>query len=425
MTGGAQSARRVVFVLGLASGGTASHVRALADGCRAAGLEVTVVGPAQTLARLRAVAGTAGTGTAPIETPPIETAPIETAPIETAPIETAPIETAPIETVAVPIGDRPHPARDAAAIARLRGLLAARRADVLHAHGVRAGALAALAIASLRRQMRPALAITVHNAPPVGGLARPVYGVLERICARRADLVLCASADLLARIRRLGAARAEQFDVPAPPAPAPTAADIAAARADFGAAGRPVVLAVARLARQKGLDVLIDAAARWRNRDPQPRTVIAGDGPLAAELRARASQAGADVVLLGARDDVPALLAAADIVVVPSHWEARALVIQEAMRSGRPIVATRVGGTADLTGAGGALLVPPDDPAALAGAVAAVLDDEALAARLGQTARARSEALPSQQDAVRIALAIYARLAASQAPGRDAARAGR
>jgi glycosyltransferase involved in cell wall biosynthesis len=371
VTGPAEPRLSVVFVLGLASGGTASHVSALADGCRAARLAVSVLGPAPTLARLSAG----------------------------------------IDRRVVPIGDVPHPARDAVAFRRLRRWIAARQADVVHAHGVRAGALAAMAIASLRPRARPALAVTVHNAPPDSGPARLVYTLLERICARRADVVLCVSADLLARLRRLGAA-AEQFDVPAPQRPAPEDAQVTAARAELGAYGRPVVLAVARLASQKGLDVLIDAAVRWRDRDPQPRTVIAGDGPLSGDLRARARQAGADVMFLGARDDVPALLAAADVVVVPSRWEARALIIQEAMRSGRPIVATRVGGTAELTGTDGALLVPPDDAAALADAVAAVLDDASLAARLGAAARTRSAAFPAEQDAVRAALAVYARLAA-------------
>ncbi len=376
VTGPAESRLSVVFVLGLASGGTASHVSTLAAGCRAAGLAVSVLGPAPTLARLPAG----------------------------------------IDRRAVPIGDVPHPARDAAAVRRIRRWIAVRQADVVHAHGVRAGSLAALAITSLRPRARPALAVTVHNAPPASRPARLVYTLLERICARRADVVLCVSADLLDRLRRLGA-DAEQFDVPAPQRPAPSDAHVAAARTGLGADGRPVVLAVARLAPQKGLDVLIDAAARWRDRDPQPRTVIAGDGPLSDDLRTRARQAGADVMFLGARDDVPALLAAADVVVVPSRWEARALIIQEAMRSGRPIVATRVGGTAELTGTDGALLVPPDDAAALAEAVAAVLDDASLAARLGAAARTRSAAFPAEQDAVRAVLAIYARLAARR-PGR-------
>jgi glycosyltransferase involved in cell wall biosynthesis len=374
VTGQPEPGWRVAFVLGTASGGTASHVMALADGCHAAGVGVSVFGPVDTLNLL--AAGT--------------------------------------DSLAVRIGDRPRPWRDAAAVLRLRAGLNARRPDVVHAHGVRAGAFAALAIAMLPRRGTPALAVTVHNAPPAGRAGRTVYSLLERICARRADIVLCASADLLARLRARGAPAAEQFDVPARPTPTPAAADVAAARTDVMGERRPVVLAVARLAPQKGLDVLIDAAARWRDRDPQPRTVIAGDGPLAVDLRAQASRTSADVVFLGVRDDVPALLEVADVVVVPSRWEARALIIQEAMALGRPIVATRVGGTPDLTGADAARLVPPEDAAALANAVTAVLDDASLAARLGEAARRRSAALGSHQDAVRGALAIYARLAASQ-----------
>jgi glycosyltransferase involved in cell wall biosynthesis len=370
----AKQGRRVAFVLGSSSGGTASHVGALITGCRAAGVAVTVFAPAGTLALVAA--------------------------------DTA--------SLTVPIGAGPRPDRDVAAIIRLRAGLARYQPEVVHAHGVRAGAFAALAIATLLRRARPALVVTVHNAPPRGGAARIVYGALEWVCARRADIVLCASADLLTRMRVRGA-RAEQFDVPAPERPAPTAADVAAVRAELDARERPIVLAVARLAPQKGLDVLIGAASRWRDRAPQPRTVIAGAGPLAAALQVAASRSGADVVLLGPRCDVPALLAAADVVVASSSWEARALVIQEAMRAGRPIVATRVGGIPELTGADGALLVPPDDPAALADAVTAVLDDASLAARLGAAARQRSATFPTEQDAVRAALATYARLAPSKA----------
>jgi glycosyltransferase involved in cell wall biosynthesis len=380
VTAGSESRLRVAFVLGSASGGTASHVFALADGSRAAGAEVTVFGAAAMLASLPGA----------------------------------------VERRAVEIGDRPRPSRDVAALVRLRTGLASRRPDVVHAHGVRAGAFAALAIATLPRRGRPALAVTVHNAPPVSRTSRIAYVVLERICARRADIVLCASADLVTRMRARGA-DAEQFDVPAPRRRAPTAAEVIAARTDMGAGERPVVLAVARLAPQKGLEVLISAADQWRNRVPQPRTVIAGAGPLAADLLAQADRGGADVVLLGARDDVPALLAAADVVVVPSRWEARALVIQEAMRAGRPVVATRAGGTPELTGPDGAILVPPEDPAALAEAVAAILDDASLAARLRAAARQRSASLPSEHDAVQTAVAIYSRLAARQPAGPESA----
>ena len=81
------------------------------------------------------------------------------------------------------------------------------------------------------------------------------------------------------------------------------------------------------------------------------------------------------VRFLGVRHDVPALLAAADVVVVPSNWEGQPLVVQEALRAGRPLVATRVGGIAELTGSDGAVLVPPGHPVALAAAVTRLLDD--------------------------------------------------
>jgi glycosyltransferase involved in cell wall biosynthesis len=223
--------------------------------------------------------------------------------------------------------------------------------------------------------------------------------------------VLCASQDLVDRMRGLGATGAQQFDVPASlPAP-PSAAAVAQAAADIGAGGRPVVLAVGRLTEQKGFDVLVAAAARWREVQPAPRTVIAGDGPMFVQLAAQIRQSGADVLLLGAREDVPALLATADVFVLSSRWEARALVLQEAMRAGRAIVATAAGGTPGLTGNDAAVLVPAGDDAALAAAVLAVLADPSVAAGLGLAARARAATFPSPEDAVRQALALYRSLA--------------
>jgi glycosyltransferase involved in cell wall biosynthesis len=234
-----------------------------------------------------------------------------------------------------------------------------------------------------------------------------VFGLLELICARRADAVLCASADLADRMRHRGAVGVAEFSVPALPVPWPSDEAVARARRDTGAAGRPVVLAAGRLAPQKGFDILLAAAARWRDRDPVPRLAIAGGGPLATELTAAAERSGTDLVLLGDRDDVPALLAVADVVAVPSRWEARALIVQESLRAGVPVVASRTGGTADLTGPDAAILVPPEDAGALATAILAVLDDPDLAARLSEAGRARAAELPTAADAVTAARAVY------------------
>ena len=101
---------------------------------------------------------------------------------------------------------------------------------------------------------------------------------------------------------------------------------------------------------------------------------------------------------------MPALLAAADVFALPSRWEGQPLILQEALRAGRPIVATDVGGVRDLTGDDAALLVPPGDPAALGQAVLAVLDDAGLGKRLSAAAESRAAELPAESDAVAAAL---------------------
>jgi glycosyltransferase involved in cell wall biosynthesis len=170
-----------------------------------------------------------------------------------------------------------------------------------------------------------------------------------------------------------------------------------------------MVLAAGRLTAQKGFGTLLAAAASWRDMDPEPMLVIAGEGPLAAGLRSRAAALGVPAQFLGYRDDVAALLARAAVFVLPSLWEGQPLVLQEALRAGVPIVASLAGGIPDLTG-DAAVLVPPGEAAPLAAAVRSVLDDPVLAARLRDQALRRAAELPSQDDAVAATLACYAEL---------------
>jgi len=175
--------------------------------------------------------------------------------------------------------------------------------------------------------------------------------------------------------------------------------------------GGAIVLAVGRLAAQKRFGLLLDAAARWGDIRPAPLLVLVGQGPLAAELQARAASLGLTIRFAGQRPDVPALLSAADVFVLPSVWEGQALILQEALRAGVPIVATRVGGNPELTGEDAAILVPPGDAQRLADAVRAVLGDPAVAARLREAAAARARALPDEDAAVAAALAEYRHVA--------------
>ncbi len=200
---------KVAFVLGTSTGGTARHVRMLAAGAAARGVTVEVFGPARTDEDF-AFGALAGVDFTPVE-----------------------------------IADRPRVRRDLRAIRRLRRLAAAWRPDVVHAHGLRAGALTAIALALVRPtvyQPRPALVVTVHNAPPAGGVTGAVYRVLERIVARSADSVLCVSADLEDRMRAAGARRVGYAPVPALPLPAPPLAATAGSAAGVSAEtpARPV-----------------------------------------------------------------------------------------------------------------------------------------------------------------------------------------
>jgi glycosyltransferase involved in cell wall biosynthesis len=349
---------RVALVLATTAGGTGRHVRSIAHGLAARGARVAVLGPAS----VRDMAG-------------------------------------PARFAEVDIADRPRPAADAAAVLRLRRLL--HGADVVHAHGMRAGGLAVAARAGVP------LVVTIHNAAATGGAAAVAYAALERLVARGADRVLTVSPDLAERMRALGARCVEHALVPAPASRrAVTPQERAAVRADLGADARPLVLTVARLAHQKGLDTLLAAAPSV----PGALFVVAGEGPLEASLSELVEHGRLPVRLLGRRADVPVLLAAADVVAVPSRWEGQPLIVQEALRAGRPIVATRVGGIPAMVG-DAAVLVEPGEGGALAGAIRRVLAEPDLAGRLSAAAKERAADLPGEDAAVGQLAAVYGALA--------------
>jgi glycosyltransferase involved in cell wall biosynthesis len=166
----------------------------------------------------------------------------------------------------------------------------------------------------------------------------------------------------------------------------------------------PLVLCVARLDRQKGHADLLRAAAEL----PGVALVLAGDGPEREALDALAAELGVRARFLGVRDDVPELLAIADVMVLPSHYEGLPISVLEAMAVGTPVVATAIGGTTEAvehqrTG----LLVPPGEPTALAAALRRLLDDREEAARLAAAARAVVERDFSRAAMVRRVVDVY------------------
>lgn len=376
---------RVALVLGTSTGGIGVHVHDVAAGLVARGAQVTVLGPERTEEHF----GFAKAG-------------------------------ARFRPVAIAASI--NPPHDAAAVRALRSALADAHPDVVHAHGVRAGALAGLALGRVKADRTPSI-VTLHNVMLAKGIKARLLTRLERLAVRRANVVLGASADLVERAQALGARDARLGPVPAPSLPEPSR-DRADVRAELGvtasgapaAVDRALVLAVGRLAPQKDYPTLLHAARIWQNAGELadspgsvPRLVIAGDGPLREQLQADIDAWRLDAALLGHRADVADLLAAADVLVLSSTWEARSLVVQEALRAGVPIVATAVGGTPELVG-DAAILVPPGDPHELAVAVQRLAQYPEDRMRYAALGRERARTLPDAEQCLARLHVLYGEL---------------
>jgi glycosyltransferase involved in cell wall biosynthesis len=375
--------RRIAEVLATSAGGVGSHIRTVVPAIRAAGATVRVCGAPDT----EQLFGFTATG-------------------------------ADFRPVGISAGLAPL--ADGRAVVQLRQ--AVEGTDLVHAHGLRAGLVAAVARRLSADRERP-LVLTLHNALQETSRARRrALRAIEGTTIRAADLVLAVSGDLADNARRLGARDVRVVPALAPPLP-PAARSRDDVREELGVdAGRPLVVAVGRLHPQKGYDVLLDAVARWEAADrlrPAPLVAIAGDGPLQDELAARIREQRLPVLLLGRRSDVADLLGAADLCVLPSRWEGSPFTGQEALRAGTPLVATRTGGMPDLFGEAAAL-VPVGDAAALADAVVRVLTDPGHAAALAEAGPRRAATWPDEQAAGRRLAAVYRELLgapADAAPG--------
>ena len=280
-------------------------------------------------------------------------------------------------------------------VRRMRGL--ARSSDVVHAHGHQAGLFSVVAALGTGTPV----VVSQHNAVLGGRGPRSVPSrVVQSFVARRAALVTGASSDLVAVARHHGARDARLAPVPSPRVPAllgtePLGVAERRARATelLRATGAPtdgaLVLTISRVAPQKSLDVLVEAAARL---DTPVHWVVVGDGDdaLLRPLRERARHFAAPVHFIGAVADPTDWLRAAEVFVLPSRWEARALVVQEAMAAGVPVVASDTGGLHDLVDGAG-VLVPVGDTPGFARAVDSVLRDPELRGRLSQQGRDRSQ----------------------------------
>lgn len=281
-----------------------------------------------------------------------------------------------------------------------------RGCDVTHAHGYRAGMTALRD----RTRLRP-LIVTWHNAVITKGFKGFVMRLGQRLVARGADVTLGASTDLVDLARGLGAKDVRLAPVAAP-AVSESRTSPEALRAELGIGDAPLVLSVGRLAPQKDYSTLLSVAALVAPKQPEVVFAVVGGGPLQEDLQARIDAEGLPVRLLGHRDDVGDLLRAADVFLLTSHWEARALVIQEALQVGVPVVATAVGGIPELVGEA-ALLAPAGDTPALAVGVQTLVADPETASVLRDRGLKLAGSWPDVDDVARDLLALYAGLVTS------------
>ncbi|GAA2985550.1 MULTISPECIES: glycosyltransferase [Streptomyces] len=290
--------------------------------------------------------------------------------------------------------------------------------DVIHAHSAKAGLAGRLAV---RGRVPTVFQPHAWSFEALEGRAAGLATTWERFGARWSDRIVCVSESERRAGQRAGIAGRwsvirNGVDLGRFRPVSPEAAR--SARAGLGLladvpAGAPLAVCVGRLSRQKGQDVLLRA---WRRvRVPGARLVLVGDGPCGGELR-RAAPEG--VLFAGACGDVRPWIHAADVLVLPSRWEGMALAPLEAMACGRPVLLSDVDGARESLPPGQVphCLVPPEDPAALASALTALLGDPALRAGLGDAAQAHARSAFDLTRTSRAVLRLYQELVDQSRP---------
>lgn len=278
--------------------------------------------------------------------------------------------------------------RDLGAVVKLRKL--ARGRDLVHLHSSKAGAIGRIAVATMRRSDRPAVVFTPHYwSWQVGGRLRRLYVWVERLLARRTDAIVAVSEQEAAEGRRVISGLDDILRV------VPNGVDRARFSPEGPRANRdpdsPLLVCVGRLSRQKGQDVAIRALSLLRD-DTTKLRLVGDENPPGerARLTELAEELGvADrIEWIGQVSEPAPQFRAADIVIAPSRWEGMSLVFLEGMACGAVMIVADVFGSQAVEGAG--IIVDPDDPSGLAGAIDRLMGDPAERERLGRAARERS-----------------------------------
>ena len=279
---------------------------------------------------------------------------------------------------------------DLAFLHNLIGLLRGGHYDLVHCFSLTAELWVSIAAKFVRP--RPALIVSMRD---MGHGLTPRQWTIKRALCRNADAIIANSARAAARLEsELGGKRKVLMVPNGVETPAPLDDE---RRAEVRAAlpiprrGAVVVLFVGRLAAQKNIPLLFEALTRF-DAASRPVLLLAGSGPLRAELEAKAAEAGlgADAVFIGDRSDIGDVMQATDLVVLPSHDEGMSNVVLEAMAAGCAVVASDVGGNPEVIVDGeSGLLFATGDADALTERLRALVLDERRRAAIGRKARER------------------------------------
>ena len=291
--------------------------------------------------------------------------------------------------------------------------------DIVHSQGARADFYAALASRLAGARHISTVAMPVEGFD-VGPLRRAVYGAFSRLGESMTDRIIVVSGALEKfMVEKHGLAPGKVSVIPngVDADRFETAVPDKELAAKYGLSGKWVVGCAARLVWQKGLEYLIEAMSVLREKDGAlyDRTVcvIAGEGEREKSLRDLIAMRGLEgkVILAGFTPNVPAFLKTLDVFVMPSLREGQPIALLEAMAAGKPVVATKIEGiTGTVTDGKDALLVPPANPGALAGAILKLAKDEDMVQALSRNARKKVSELFSMKSFVSRHLGIYSDL---------------
>lgn len=280
---------------------------------------------------------------------------------------------------------------DLRALFALYRLAKRRRYSIVHCHSTKAGLVGRLAA---RLAQVPVILFTAHGWAFSEGRAyweRWLLAQAERLAAKVTTKIICVSEHDRKLALRFKVAHQDQLIVihnGIDPQPF-LRADGGRVRQHLGLREAPVLSFAGRLARQKDPLTLLRAIQNIS----RGKLILAGDGPLQSQVERFIRQNGltSQVILVGARTDIPDILAASDVFVLSSRWEGLPLVIIEAMVAGLPVVASRVGGVPELVEDGvTGFLVPPGNPEALAEALQRLFEDKELCRRMGEAGREKA-----------------------------------